>query len=39
VRVDRDGEAMSRKPGDIEGSVRAKIPARGLKIVLDTPVP
>jgi hypothetical protein len=38
VRVDRDGEAMSRKPGDIEGSVRAKIPARGLKIVLDTPV-
>jgi len=39
VRVDRDGEAMSRKTGDIEGSVRAKIPARGLKIVLDTPVP
>ena len=39
VRVDRDGEATTRAKGDIEGQVRAKIPARGLKIVLDTPVP
>lgn len=38
ARVDRDGEAMSRQPGDIEGTTKAEIPARGLKIVLDTPV-
>jgi cytochrome c-type biogenesis protein CcmH len=38
ARVDRDGEAMSRNPGDIEGVLKAEIPARGLKIVLDTPV-
>jgi cytochrome c-type biogenesis protein CcmH len=38
ARVDRDGEAMTRTAGDIEGVVKAEIPARGLKIVLDTPV-
>ena len=39
VRIDRDGEATTRAKGDIEGTMRATIPARGLKIVLDTPVP
>jgi hypothetical protein len=39
VRIDRDGEAMTRAKGDLEGSVRARIPQKGLKIVLDTPVP
>jgi hypothetical protein len=39
VRVDRDGEAKTRAKGDIEGMVKATIPAKGLKIVLDTPVP
>jgi hypothetical protein len=38
ARVDRDGEVMSRAPGDIEGKVRAKIPASDVKIVLDTKV-
>ncbi|RMH44309.1 MAG: hypothetical protein D6689_02715 [Deltaproteobacteria bacterium] len=38
ARVDRDGEARSRNPGDIEGKVRAKIPAAGLKLALDTVV-
>ena len=38
ARVDRDGEAMTRAAGDIEGVLRAEIPAGGLKIVLDTPV-
>jgi hypothetical protein len=38
ARVDRDGEAMTRSPGDIEGVLKSQIPAHGLKIVLDTPV-
>jgi hypothetical protein len=39
VRIDRDGEATTRVKGDIEGTARVTIPARGVKIVLDTPVP
>jgi cytochrome c-type biogenesis protein CcmH len=38
ARVDKDGDAMTRNPGDVEGVIKAEIPARGLKIVLDTPV-
>lgn len=38
ARIDRDGEAKTRAPGDIEGVLKARIPARDLKIVLDTPV-
>ena len=38
ARVDRDGEAMTRQPGDIEGSLKVTVPAKDLKIVLDTPV-
>jgi hypothetical protein len=38
ARVDRDGEAMTREPGDVEGSARVTLPATGLKIVLDTEV-
>ncbi len=39
ARVDRDGEARSRNPGDIEGTLKATIPQRGLKLALDTKVP
>ncbi len=38
ARVDRDRDAISRAPGDIEGTLRVTIPAKGLKLVLDTPV-
>jgi hypothetical protein len=38
ARVDRDGEARSRTPGDVEGQIKATVPARGLKLVLDTAV-
>jgi hypothetical protein len=36
ARVDGDREARTKEPGDIEGSVRAKIPAENLTIQLDT---
>lgn len=38
ARVDRDGEARTREHGDLEGQVRATIPQKDLKLVLDTPV-
>jgi cytochrome c-type biogenesis protein CcmH len=38
ARLDRDQEATTRSPGDIEGTLRASIPAKGLKVVLDTEV-
>src|SRR5262249_43192961 len=38
ARVDRDGDAISRNPGDIEGAVKTSVPAKGVKIVLDTKV-
>jgi hypothetical protein len=36
ARVDGDGDAISKEPGDVVGSVKAKIPAKGLKLPLDT---
>ncbi len=36
ARVDSDGEARSRTPGDVEGTVRATIPAAGLTLTLDS---
>jgi hypothetical protein len=36
ARVDGDGEALTRLPGDVEGSVRAEIPADGLDLILDS---
>jgi hypothetical protein len=38
ARLDRDHEATTRSPGDIEGTLRAAIPAKGLKVVLDKEV-
>ncbi len=38
ARIDRDGEARTRNPGDVEGTLRAKIPSDGLALVLDTVV-
>jgi cytochrome c-type biogenesis protein CcmH len=38
ARLDRDREAMTRQAGDLEGTVKATIPAKDLKIMLDTPV-
>jgi hypothetical protein len=34
--VDGDGEARTKEPGDVEGRVRARIPARNIDLVLDT---
>jgi len=36
ARLDRDGEASSVEPGDVEGRVRASIPATGLALVLNS---
>lgn len=34
--VDSDGDAISKLPGDVQGQVKAKIPADGLTLSLDT---
>lgn len=39
ARYDQDGEARSKQPGDISGTVKATIPADGLVITLDTVQP
>jgi hypothetical protein len=36
ARYDQDGDALSKQPGDVKGSVRVTIPADGVKLVLDT---
>jgi hypothetical protein len=36
ARVDGDGEARTKEPGDVEGRMRARIPAKDLDLVLDT---
>jgi len=36
ARVDRDGEARTKEPGDVEGRARATIPADKIDLVLDT---
>jgi cytochrome c-type biogenesis protein CcmH len=38
ARLDRDGDAMTRTPGDIEGILQVTVPAKDLEIVLDKPV-
>lgn len=35
ARIDGDGEARSAQPGDVEGSVKSRIPSDGLTIALD----
>ena len=36
ARIDQDGEARTKEPGDIEGRARARVPAEKIDIVLDT---
>lgn len=36
ARIDQDGEARTKQPGDIEGSVVTKIPADKITLELDT---
>jgi cytochrome c-type biogenesis protein CcmH len=38
ARVDKDGEAMTRAAGDVEGTVKVTVPQKGITITLDTPV-
>jgi hypothetical protein len=39
ARYDQDSDALSKQPGDVTGQVRVKIPADGVKLVLDTVLP
>lgn len=39
VRFDQDGDALSKQPGDITGTAKASIPAKGLAIQLSTVLP
>ncbi len=34
--IDGDGEARTKEPGDVEGRLRARVPAKGLDLILDT---
>ena len=36
ARVDQDGEARTKEPGDVEGRARAVVPADRIDLVLDT---
>ena len=35
ARYDQDGDALSKQPGDISGSIRVKIPADNVTLTLD----
>jgi hypothetical protein len=39
ARIDQDGDAISKQPGDIVGQVRVKVPATNANITLDTLLP
>ena len=36
ARYDQDGDAISKQPGDVTGSIHVTIPAENVKLVLDT---
>jgi hypothetical protein len=36
ARVDQDGDAVSKQPGDVVGQVRVTLPADSIQLVLDT---
>jgi hypothetical protein len=38
VRIDRDQDAMTRAPGDLEGILKTQPPAKDLKVVIDTEI-
>jgi len=39
ARLDHDGDALSKEPGDVTGQTRIKIPADGVTVKLDTLLP
>ncbi len=39
ARYDQDGDALSKQPGDVTGQLRVKVPADGVKLVLDSVLP
>lgn len=39
ARYDQDGDALSKQPGDIVGTLRVKIPADNVKVTLDEILP
>lgn len=39
ARYDQDGEALSKKPGDVTATLKAKVPSTTLKLSLDTLLP
>jgi cytochrome c-type biogenesis protein CcmH len=36
ARIDKDGDAMSKSPGDVIGSLKVKAPSRAVVLTLDT---
>ena len=39
ARFDQDGDAISKQPGDVAGSVRVKVPADKVTLTLDQVLP
>lgn len=39
ARYDQDGEALSKKTGDVTGTITAKVPSTTIKLTLDTVLP
>ena len=36
ARVDKDGDATTKNPGDVVGAAKAEVPAKDVELVLDT---
>lgn len=39
ARIDQDGDAMTKSPGDLQGMAKAQIPAKGVRVTIDTVLP
>ena len=39
ARYDQDADAFSKQPGDVSGKLKVTVPAKDLKLVLDTVLP
>jgi cytochrome c-type biogenesis protein CcmH len=36
ARVDKDGDAITKNPGDVVGAVHVEVPAKDIRLVIDT---
>ena len=39
ARIDQDGDAMTKSPGDLQGMAKARIPAKDVRVTIDTVLP